>query len=1487
MKKSVFATACCALLTVLFFLLMQSVSANQLHDGTPERWDKRFGKLGIHGLVSAIAEDQNGNIYFGGEFELVNDGSGYHTANNIVRWDGTSFHPVGNGTGGAVRAIVIDDNGMLYAGGSFTRVYHDSENFLRANNIAKWDGTYWHPLGEPDAGNNGVDRAVEDLHIMQDMLYVGGDFRNANQRDGSSLAVNHIAHWDGNYWFALDAGTDSSVKTIVSNNGILYAGGNFQKAGGIDASAIARWDGSAWSALEVDPGSGVVVNALVFDNKDQLYAGGSFIMMGGQPAFHIAMWDGAQWNTLGMGTESVIGSIHTLAADSLHVYAGGTMFDKIDGTTVNNIARWDGSRWLSMQEGMQGSLYGQSVSLVKTISVIRNRVYAGGMFTIAGTTVTQSIGRWTGSRWQVLGDGGNLGVDYIIEAIGIAHHGVYAGGSFFTAGNQVSPYLARWDGEAWHSVGEGVNNTVHAIAVHGDMVYVGGTFVRAGGLAVNRIAMWDGFSWHTLGGGVNGRVNAIAVDQDGNVYAGGEFLTATNPDQSTVTVNRIAKWDGERWHALGQGTSDHVYDLAVHGSHLFAGGRFRHASGGTVNFIAEWDGSAWHSLDGGMDLTVTSLAVDPSGNLYAGGLFHLAGQTTATKIARWDGNSWHDVDGGFDGPIINTLTMDGHILYAGGVFENAGTITANGIARLVRGNWTPMGNGIGSMDSPGTVHAIAVQDNRVFAGGFFWKAGGYPSNYIGLWSDTGSGQFDPLVFVNAPGIGMAVATGSEVTISWEHVQSIQEVMLEILKEGTGLSWQVIDVLPAATKQYILETGNKEYDAAYLRISDVESSAIHDTRGPFAIKTPEYISTRLRIPYDYGAFRLFHRDIDGWTFLNQESNLWPYETPFPDFDTFCAALTQDFCYNSLGIRRLLAVSIWKTMQLWGWQGSCSGFSTSSLLFFNDHMFVPAEFPPHTILYDVPINDDSRRMINALQIRFLLPVATDFFKHYANVWTNTPIEALEALEAMLDQYRGHLSMVLMDPDSKKAVHTIQPFRIVRENDKATIYCYDSNHPNDSPPNYHETTELTVDLVTDTWSYTYSPFNVKDAASGLFTSPDLSYFLERPDVHLKAPLSPEEPLLASGDLHSSQEDDDESYIFIYPDPGSGVIIENPAGQQIGRLSGDDLIHSLPGSIPILPPVSDNEPELPLGYFIPADSYRISAYHYGDMAGNPEKKQDAFIQNGDLQGDTGETDIPPGSRIAVFTGDAHYTYRNLAPAAGQADKIHLGDGLSVVNHGNQSMDIALGALKWDDTGEKQFTVRNLGLSNGDSLHIAVDGPQGLLLLNSGSARLYELEVNYVPEYHKAGTVIYRDIPISGNSRHRLVPPWDDLEAEPMRILIDSNLEGVYDDSTMVDGEYATEAFRGLEETGDVPSGYALFQNYPNPFNAQTTIRFHVPESVDARLDLYNILGQHVARIHHGTVTAGSHEVLFDASLLASGVYIYRLQAGSFNQSRKFLFMK
>ena len=87
--------------------------------------------------------------------------------------------------------------------------------------------------------------------------------------------------------------------------------------------------------------------------------------------------------------------------------------------------------------------------------------------------------------------------------------------------------------------------------------------------------------------------------------------------------------------------------------------------------------------------------------------------------------------------------------------------------------------------------------------------------------------------------------------------------------------------------------------------------------------------------------------------------------------------------------------------------------------------------------------------------------------------------------------------------------------------------------------------------------------------------------------------------------------------------------------------------------------------------------------------------------------------------------------------------------------------------------------------------------------------------------------------------------------------------------------------------SSFQLFQNYPNPFNPSTTIRYVLPERSDVTLLVFNTLGQQVAVLQNGEQQAGYHEVQFDASHLASGVYLYRLTAGSFVETRKLLLVR
>jgi hypothetical protein len=93
--------------------------------------------------------------------------------------------------------------------------------------------------------------------------------------------------------------------------------------------------------------------------------------------------------------------------------------------------------------------------------------------------------------------------------------------------------------------------------------------------------------------------------------------------------------------------------------------------------------------------------------------------------------------------------------------------------------------------------------------------------------------------------------------------------------------------------------------------------------------------------------------------------------------------------------------------------------------------------------------------------------------------------------------------------------------------------------------------------------------------------------------------------------------------------------------------------------------------------------------------------------------------------------------------------------------------------------------------------------------------------------------------------------------------------------------------EPGQIVKGYALEQNYPNPFNPSTKISFTLAKSEKVRLAVYNLLGKEVAVLVNGMRSSGPQTVTFDAKNLATGVYFYKLEAGSTVLARKMLLLK
>lgn len=655
------------------------------------------GIPGANGQVREVATDASGNVYIGGDFTFV----GSVAATRIAKWDGSAWTPLGSGLNNEVWAIAVSGTDV-YAGGYFTTAGGIAVNRVAkwngstwsalgtgmnnivlalaisgsdvyaagdfttaggtsASRIARWNGSTWSALG------TGLSESVRALAVSGTNVYAGGLFTNA----GGTL-VNYVAQWNGSAWAALGPGMNNFVYALAVSGTDVYAAGDFTTAGGNGASRVAKWNGSSWAAL----GAGVSgrVWALAAAGTD-IYAGGDFTAAGGNAANHVAKWNGSTWASLDTGTNAWV---RGLAVSGTDIFVGG-QFTGAGATGANSIAKWDGSAWATLGTGVN--------STVLAVAVSGTDLYAGGFFVMAGSVNARYVAKWDGNTWSAIG----AGMDNAVYTLAVSGSDVYAGGAFTNAGGTSANYIAKWDGSTWSALGAGLNSAVNVLVVSGTDLYAGGSFTTAGGAAANRVAKWDGAAWTALGTGTNDAVLALAAS-GGSLYAGGQFTTAGGS-----SANSIATWDGTTWTALGTGLtggggrgpfSEGVNAIAVNGTDVYAAGEFDAAGGISANRIAKWDGSTWTALGTGVSGQVWALAVSGT-DIYAGGDFSTAGGFPANRIAKWNGSTWSALGTGVVGSIRAMVVSDSD-LYVAGNFTTAGTTVSPYIVKAHVGNHAPV-----------------------------------------------------------------------------------------------------------------------------------------------------------------------------------------------------------------------------------------------------------------------------------------------------------------------------------------------------------------------------------------------------------------------------------------------------------------------------------------------------------------------------------------------------------------------------------------------------------------------------------------------------------------------------------------------------------------------------------------------------------------------------------------------------------------------------
>jgi hypothetical protein len=757
------------------------------------RWDisnniwKQFGDSSFNGVIggnvnSISMNNVTNKVYIGGDFTSLNINI-TNNHNRITRWDISNnvWRQFGNTTyngttTGQVNALSLDNSrNQLYVGGAFTAV-QDTINIvaLSAKGIARWDvsNNIWRQFGNTTSnGTNGNIKALA-LDVSINQLYVGGDFTSVQDLSNiAALSAKRIARWDisNNVWRQFGNTTsngtfDGTVNALVldPSNNQLYMGGSFttvqdSTTTSLSAKRIARWDisNNVWRQFGNTTYNGTfdgTVNALELDNsRNQLYVGGSF----------------------------------TLVQDTTNTVA----------LSANRIARWDISNniWRQFGNTIVNGTNGNVISI--SLNNVNNNVYFGGEFTLINSEIKtfNRIARWDISNnvWKQFGTTANNGTTGNVNAISlnITNNKIYIGGIFNSVNINVTNNhnrITRWDisNSVWRQFGnttfDGTNGMVRTLKLDNsrNQLYVGGDFTTVQDttnttvpLSANRIARWDISNnvWRQFGntiynGTTNGIVYALELDPSNNqLYVGGSFTIVQDTTNTSLSANRIARWDFSNnvWRQFGNTTSNgtssggYVFALALHPSRnqLYVGGVFVSVKDTTntslsANYIARWDisNNVWRQLGNtnatnGTNLHVNALSLDSSNNqLYVGGDFTLVQDISnivalsANYIARWDisNNIWRQLGNtNFNGTNGNVRSISlnniNNNVYFGGEFTlingNFEIKTFNRIASwdISDNIWRQFGDSSFNGVIGGNVNSISINNvtNKLYLGGDF------------------------------------------------------------------------------------------------------------------------------------------------------------------------------------------------------------------------------------------------------------------------------------------------------------------------------------------------------------------------------------------------------------------------------------------------------------------------------------------------------------------------------------------------------------------------------------------------------------------------------------------------------------------------------------------------------------------------------------------------------------------------------------------------
>lgn len=236
-------------------------------------------------------------------------------------------------------------------------------------------------------------------------------------------------------------------------------------------------------------------------------------------------------------------------------------------------------------------------------------------------------------------------------------------------------------------------------------------------------------------------------------------------------------------------------------------------------------------------------------------------------------------------------------------------------------------------------------------------------------------------------------------------------------------------------------------------------------------------------------------------------------------------------------------------------------------------------------------------------------------------------------------------------------------------------------------------------------------------------------------------------------------------------------------------------------------------------------------------------------------------------------------APAAAASNTLTAADDGNPVSFGETGATITFSGIEGE--GEVSVNRYNSAPGNTDGIGEELEIAGQRLVIKAGSELIFDqatlrINVAQLEIADPENITIYRRAE-TGTGTFEMLDTGYEAETGELFVTLNGFSEFAF----------ARGITTGILDEDGHPVTYELHQNYPNPFNPSTVIDFGLPANSDVRLEVYNMLGQRVATLVNQQKPAGRHQVSFDASLLGSGIYIYRITTGEFVQTRKMMLVK